>query len=658
MRLFSFFMDVTAIQEPRTKSAEKAVPVWRRPGVILAVVIILAMLMGLNLTPQFGQSVDEPARIRYAALSLQAYSGKLENPHVLADEKGAFYVMAAYIGANIFQTLIPGWKFIDGWHYMSFLTFLMSVFFFFRLCRRLIRPGPALAATLMFGSQPLLLGQAFMNPKDIPFMAFFLGSVTLGLEMVDHQLSQKVTPQAAISFRRWLAAFPGQAAGIWKSVSHRRRRLWIGLVLALVVLGISYIPIHLGLAWLIDQAYHADPSSGLGQLFQRIAQHNGQIPVEAYIAKVQTLHAWLSGWVAAGLGIALFWSLISIFALQPGIWMAGLFLGFASAIRTLGPATGLLVVVYFLVKAGRKAVPVVLEYLGIGALTTYVFWPYLWSNPIQNYLASFSEAADFPWTGDNLFGGKLYQNPILPSGYFTTLFGIQFTETALALFLVGLVLTAILLWKKKTLRLDLFLLGAWFVAPIAAALLLHSSVYTNFRQFLFVVPPLFVIAGFAWQAIWDRLQHRAILFALVTGVALLPALYWDVHLNPYQYTYYNSLVGGVTGAFNIYEGDYWLTSSKEAIEYVNQVAPPNSTVYFWEVSYTAEPYARADLKLISYLKAVQSPVIKSGYMIVSWIRVSNESIFPNSPILYQVRRDGNIFAVVKKVEPGDLLSAQ
>lgn len=668
MRLSSFFTDATAVHNPGQNGAAVPAPLWRRPGAYLAVLIFLAALVGLWLAPQYGQSEDEPARINYAALSLKAYEGKLDSTQILKDEKGAFYVMLAYLSANALQTLIPGWKFIDGWHYMNFLAFLMGVFFFYRLCRRLIRPGPALAATLLFASQPLIWGHAFMNPKDTPFMAFFLGSVTLGLEMVDQQMRRQAASPAAESLRRRLAALPGRWTAIWKNTSRRKQRLLIGLVAALVFIGVSFVPIRLGLAWLVDQAYHAAPASLLGQVFQRLAQFSGQIPVETYVAKAQALYAWLAIRAAAVLVLALVGLAYTIipaalirlvrFMTQPRLILAGLFLGFVSDIRTLGPASGLLVVTYFLVKSGRKAAPALLEYLGIGALTSYALWPYLWGNPVQNYLASFSEAADFFWRGDNLFGGVVYPMPTIPAGYFPTLFAAQFTETAMVLFLIGLLLAAIYLWKRKGLRLDLLLLGAWFTAPIAAALLLNSTVYNNFRQFLFILPPLFVVAGFAWQAIWDRLKHRAVLFGLLVSLALAPALYWDVHLNPYQYIYYNSLVGGVSGAYNVYEGDYWLTSNKEAVEYVNQVAPPGSTVYFWKIALTAYPFARPDLKVLSEVDFDPSQVKEAGYAVILWLRPGDETIFPNSQVLYQIKRDGNVLGVVKKYEPGDLVSTK
>jgi hypothetical protein len=50
------------------------------------------------------------------------------------------------------------------------------------------------------------------------------------------------------------------------------------------------------------------------------------------------------------------------------------------------------------------------------------------------------------------------------------------------------------------------------------------------------------------------------------GVLLLLPIVHLVKLHPYQYVYYNSLAGGSAKAMQRYEGEYWFTSSKHAIE--------------------------------------------------------------------------------------------
>ncbi len=58
-------------------------------------------------------------------------------------------------------------------------------------------------------------------------------------------------------------------------------------------------------------------------------------------------------------------------------------------------------------------------------------------------------------------------------------------------------------------------------------------------------------------------------------IAMAPGLIGIISLHPYEYIYYNEIVGGVDGAAGHYYADYWCTSFREAMKYVNQVAPPN-----------------------------------------------------------------------------------
>ncbi len=52
-------------------------------------------------------------------------------------------------------------------------------------CRSLDEPNAAFGATLLFITQPLFWGHAFINPKDIPLFSLFLLSVYLGMRMHD-----------------------------------------------------------------------------------------------------------------------------------------------------------------------------------------------------------------------------------------------------------------------------------------------------------------------------------------------------------------------------------------------------------------------------------------------------------------------------------------
>jgi hypothetical protein len=86
---------------------------------------------------------------------------------------------------------------------------------------------------------------------------------------------------------------------------------------------------------------------------------------------------------------------------------------------------------------------------------------------------------------------------------------------------------------------------------------------------------------------------------LILGVLVIPGIYADIQLHPYQYIYYNSYVGGVRGAFRNYELDYWETSYRQTAQYVNQTVPMNAEGIILGQKHTFQVYARPDLRLFS-----------------------------------------------------------
>ena len=89
------------------------------------------------------------------------------------------------------------------------------------------------------------------------------------------------------------------------------------------------------------------------------------------------------------------------------------------------------------------------------------------------------------------------------------------------------------------------------------------------RHFLFVVPPLAVLAGIGFDAMLAALSPRRWLAAGAAG-ALALVFAWNAtllaRLHPYEYMFYNPLVGGIEGAARRYEMDYWVNMMPDAVQ--------------------------------------------------------------------------------------------
>jgi hypothetical protein len=510
-------------------------------------------------------------------------------------------------------------------------------------------------------------------------MAFFLGSVALGLEMADSFESTSPAPaNEALTRGETLRRLPRLALQDWQQTSPKKRLLLVGATGALLVVLLFVVlasgPIQGWIAGLVAQGYSASPTSVLGQLFARLAQNSTTIPLESYVQKGLALYRRLIGVYAV---FVIFFCLACMVVLltqtrrqlwQATIWpflraslasltdrrvlLAGLFLGFSSSIRQLGPAAGLLVGLYFLARAGRKALPILAAYFAIAMLVTYATWPRLWGAPLSGYLQAVDSASDFPWEGKVTFAGGDYYVGEVPRSYLPVLLSLQFTETSMFLFVAGLLVAGWEFIQRTDRWLKLALITAWFFGPFCAALILRPTMYDNFRHFLFLVPPLFIFAGIGLDWIMRRIRLAPI-NALLLVTVLLPSLYWDVRLHPYQYVYYNQLVGGVGGAFRRYETDYWVTSYKEAAEYLNANAPADSRVVVWGADHIVKNYARDDLVISDYRKESRNPEPDQDYAVISTRHSKDLTLYSGAPVVFQVSRAGAIFVVVKRLSPQD-----
>lgn len=159
----------------------------------LPILLLLAglLLAGLLTFTDYGLSWDEPLFYDYAESIPGAYQGwnRLdENVYGPSAEDHKYYGPAYLLlgqGPKTAIQIILGRDDASAWHLVNFLSFILGVYFIYRLGTRFMTPNLAAVNAAFFALQPLLWGHAFINPKDMPFMTAFLSAVTLGLEWVD-----------------------------------------------------------------------------------------------------------------------------------------------------------------------------------------------------------------------------------------------------------------------------------------------------------------------------------------------------------------------------------------------------------------------------------------------------------------------------------------
>lgn len=268
------------------------------------------------------------------------------------------------------------------------------------------------------------------------------------------------------------------------------------------------------------------------------------------------------------------------------VLIVGLGAGLSIGSRILGGLALIYAVVGFVpmlldemrARGGREAIRrfmhvlyVLLPGLILGYLVMGLIWPWSIIEPGNPFQAAtyFSHFFEKPWK--EMFDGALVSVPDMPWSYLPTLFALQLPEILLALLIAAVVGTVVALsradvtGRRKTILLMLTLAA---VLPIMVAILKRPALYNGIRHFIFVIPPMTVLAGtaFAWGMNWlkeNRRSWQPVALAVFSFGLLLP-LGEMIRLHPYQYTHFNHIAGTVRGADFRYMLDYWGLAFKQA----------------------------------------------------------------------------------------------
>ena len=670
----------------------------RTEKVLLVLWFVLNLFTGVFTVHEYGISLDEPNNYRYAAASINNYPslfGTLYQPKYNSsyDGHGPAYVLIVAGVVSLVQKIFPGIASADVWHFSYFVTFQLMCLCLFWLTKRWFSTWTAWAVLILFGTQPLLLGHAFMNPKDTPFMFLFTLSVVLGLKYAD-QYHGEEPPVSLKGF------FFNLRSGFQSADAQRRRKFLLSLVIAATILCIWLVfsrQLEALLRQVIGSFYSAPPNTWAWQIFDRLASHASNIPLEDYVSKASRL---LERFMLAVLFIAMIFFLtffvllvnhttwgavftpirsgrnslrqsllaaitsmknslkfssIRIWFIEllhilrgPQLIVAGIALGLATAVRPIAPLAGLIIVLCLIAKKIRHTWTISLAYFLIAGIVTYVAWPYLWESPVLKYLESLGLVSNFPhFSGQVLFNGAFYGIRDLPYSYLPVLLSIQFTEPMVLAFYVGMIILGYLLLREGV-RTDLIIyLGFGFAFPLLALVMLNSPLYHNFRQVLFLVPPMFMISAFALEFLFRKVPAPwiRVLFILLVG---LSGIYSTTKLYPYEYVYYNSFVGGTAGVQDRFELDYWRTSLREAALRLNELAPEESKVIISGSAALFNNYARSDL----FVETVNSNTqdLDGGYdYSVQVSRWRKWNIYPDAQIAFSIERDGAVLATIRSV---------
>ncbi|KPK87025.1 MAG: hypothetical protein AMS27_03480 [Bacteroides sp. SM23_62_1] len=221
-------------------------------------------------------------------------------------------------------------------------------------------------------------------------------------------------------------------------------------------------------------------------------------------------------------------------------------------------------------------------YLVIISISAYFIsllpWPYGLQHPLKNPFEALRLMSNISVAIRVLFNSDIIWSNQLPWYYIS----MYILYSVPVIILVGFVLNLFFyrVYRDQCRPVFTFFLFFAVVFPLAYVIYKNSNVYGGWRHLLFVFPPMVIISGITFDSAFKLLRPKYLQYAL--SIVLLAGLVHPVrHIivnHPFEYIYFNELIGNVKKAFGRFENDYYLNSLRQGSEWlIENILPELST---------------------------------------------------------------------------------
>lgn len=223
-------------------------------------------------------------------------------------------------------------------------------------------------------------------------------------------------------------------------------------------------------------------------------------------------------------------------------------------------------------------------YLSFGYfILLYISWPFLWTNPIENFLTILKQSTSYPnhWNFKILYLGNYLNPENLPWHYFFIWFAIttpiiffiliiygifNFLQKYLNFFLKINFNKKIIIWENLDQMKILFIFLCFFI-PIFFVITLNSTLYNGWRHLYFLYPFLVIISLHGLNNILKKSnQSLKILVSAIALAQIISNFIFIYKSHPVQNIYFNAVSKKfITNNFPI---DYWGLGNKKTVDHL------------------------------------------------------------------------------------------
>ena len=343
-------------------------------------------------------------------------------------------------------------------------------------------------------------------------------------------------------------------------------------------------------------------------------------------------------------------------------------------VRILGLILPSIIIMFYIInifrieKNKKKNINPLITFLILFPVFIFLFWPFLWSDPLKNFLFSFKFLGDHILTIHTFYLGQyifatnppwhyhlvwiLVSTPLLYLSLFAIGFIFIFLRTTRRLLKIEKNDSYTDLWRSNRELHDLIFLLT-FLIPVIIAIDFKSISYDGWRHLFFIYPSLLLVSMFGLNLIriYFFKKKNNYLYILILAL-IIPNIFWMYKNHPHQNIYFNFLAGK---NFNKkFEMDFSGTSNKHALKYIAE--KEGKKVKIFNLSTTDLNLSKNILKNTNRQKiSITNDINDADYIINNFrdwrgITRPDEFVVPkNFEIFHEIKIDGiSINTIYKK----------
>lgn len=267
-------------------------------------------------------------------------------------------------------------------------------------------------------------------------------------------------------------------------------------------------------------------------------------------------------WITLGIAWTISIRIGGLLLIPYAFFFAGLYLLFHKWEFNILSRTGYLFI--------RKGIVYLVLISVSGYFLSLLPWPYGLQHPLKNPFEALNLMSNISVAIRVLFNGDIIWSNKLP-WYYISMY-ILYTVPVIILLGFGLNLLVYKVYRNHFKPVFIFFLYFSVIFPLAYVIYKNSNVYGGWRHLLFVFPPMVIISGITFDSAARFFKSKYLRYAL-SLVLLLGLVHPVRHIvinHPFEYIYFNELLGSVKKAFGRFENDYYLNSLRQGSEWFIQ----------------------------------------------------------------------------------------